>query len=770
MEKANAVNSVPTAIAAAAATHDVADGVVCSSDQNDERTSTSNDVTLAVEPSSLSSATAQNDGSGDANGSSDTDSVRTPVPSAPLSGSSHSQPGGNPVPIPATPGILSSATSPPPLSVLFLSSDTGGGHRASALSLARQFELLYPGTTYQLLDVITEGIPSNASARTHSRSSSSSSFGQSLGGSSIGSNENAENENCSNSIDSADDKDEDCKERDASTFITIKRSATTIDGSEESNVTEITEKASTDSNQSEDQTQSFRTLKKSASSPPAFGIESFYKHLSAHPQQWKLLYHTTNTTPVRLLTDVGLKLATERTVTAKIKQINPDVVISVHPMMTAIPSLCCAKISAETGRHLPFFTVVTDLGSGHDAWFAGKRELERIFLASDAITELAVRRGRIPREKIVRSGLPIRHEFAVHARGMGSDRTSEEGVAYRMKIRATQLNLNDDPAHQVLLVMGGGEGCGALSSIVDSLYIELCSRCIDATVVVVCGRNAELKETLEKRDWDGLRKRGRKRAERRRKTVVLAQRVRKMLSSISSTGDLQRAAEEDRIASSSFAGATKCDSEEPNGEGDITCDSQNVDSSAKKPSALSDTAEMDAGATKKSNEASGARNDELKGSVSSPMSPCSSMESLSAGASSVQVCPLGFVTNMAEHMVGADLLISKAGPGTIAEAASLGLPVLLTSYLPGQEEGNVDFVIKNDFGAFVADSDPDGVAQRCSSWFRNPESLIKMSRKAMEAGVPNAAEDIARSIGQSVVRWMHHNEETAAASVQESDS
>lgn len=42
-----------------------------------------------------------------------------------------------------------------PLKVLFLSSDTGGGHRASAEALAKQFEVLYPGSTYDLVDVWT---------------------------------------------------------------------------------------------------------------------------------------------------------------------------------------------------------------------------------------------------------------------------------------------------------------------------------------------------------------------------------------------------------------------------------------------------------------------------------------------------------------------------------------------------------------------------------------------------------------------------------------
>jgi 1,2-diacylglycerol 3-beta-galactosyltransferase len=44
----------------------------------------------------------------------------------------------------------------------------------------------------------------------------------------------------------------------------------------------------------------------------------------------------------------------------------------------------------------------------------------------------------------------------------------------------------------------------------------------------------------------------------------------------------------------------------------------------------------------------------------------------------VNVVGLGFVSNMAEYMVASDILVSKAGPGTIAEAASVGLPIMLT--------------------------------------------------------------------------------------------
>ena len=42
------------------------------------------------------------------------------------------------------------------------------------------------------------------------------------------------------------------------------------------------------------------------------------------------------------------------------------------------------------------------------------------------------------------------------------------------------------------------------------------------------------------------------------------------------------------------------------------------------------------------------------------------------------VVGLGFVTETAEYMVAADVLVSKAGPGTIAKDASVGLLAMLT--------------------------------------------------------------------------------------------
>jgi 1,2-diacylglycerol 3-beta-galactosyltransferase len=62
---------------------------------------------------------------------------------------------------------------------------------------------------------------------------------------------------------------------------------------------------------------------------------------------------------------------------------------------------------------------------------------------------------------------------------------------------------------------------------------------------------------------------------------------------------------------------------------------------------------------------------------------------------------LGFVRNMPDWMRACDLMITKAGPGTIAEALCSRVPLLLTSHLPGQERGNVDFVVDTGAGRYV---------------------------------------------------------------------
>ncbi len=59
---------------------------------------------------------------------------------------------------------------------------------------------------------------------------------------------------------------------------------------------------------------------------------------------------------------------------------------------------------------------------------------------------------------------------------------------------------------------------------------------------------------------------------------------------------------------------------------------------------------------------------------------------------------LGFVTNVGDWLRCADVVVTKAGPGIIAEAACCATPMLLTSHLPGQERGNAEWVTQAGAG------------------------------------------------------------------------
>ena len=90
----------------------------------------------------------------------------------------------------------------------------------------------------------------------------------------------------------------------------------------------------------------------------------------------------------------------------------------------------------------------------------------------------------------------------------------------------------------------------------------------------------------------------------------------------------------------------------------------------------------------------------------------------------------GFVDNMPELMSASDLLVTKAGPGTLAEAFIAGLPVIISSYIPGQEGGNVRYVLEHEAGAYA--TDPLEIANIAREW-------LQPGNAALERVVANAA-------------------------------
>ncbi len=107
----------------------------------------------------------------------------------------------------------------------------------------------------------------------------------------------------------------------------------------------------------------------------------------------------------------------------------------------------------------------------------------------------------------------------------------------------------------------------------------------------------------------------------------------------------------------------------------------------------------------------------------------------------------GFVQNMPELMLASDLVVTRAGPGVIAEGMACGCPLLLTGYLPGQETGNMREVVRLKAGQYVPR--PAHLVEAVRQWAAKPEAERVAERRRIQAlADPDAAFRIARLLAQ----------------------
>ncbi len=196
------------------------------------------------------------------------------------------------------------------------------------------------------------------------------------------------------------------------------------------------------------------------------------------PWLWKLLYGGPNHRLSNTLAQIGSRLLV-RSAHRVIDAHQPDLIISVHPLM----QLVCMLAMAQRPQRIPFVTVVTDLTTAHPLWF--HREVDAVYVASENTRQMALKAGVDP-ARIHLLGLPIRPAFARPPRPK-ADLRAELGMALEL------------PA---VLLMGGGEGVGPVEEIAAA-----CDASLSATgrpigqIVVICGRNKALQERLATRAW-----------------------------------------------------------------------------------------------------------------------------------------------------------------------------------------------------------------------------------------------------------------------------
>lgn len=308
-----------------------------------------------------------------------------------------------------------------------------------------------------------------------------------------------------------------------------------------------------------------------------------YPYMVKAPRLWSASFYATDgRTQARVLTTTMWPIA--RRAARSLVQSHPaDLIVTVHPFANSLALKALGK------NRPPFINVVTDMVTTHALWFDNRADL--ILVPTETARQRAIK-YHMPADKVYVVGLPVADRYC---KPLGRKSILRKKLGWPVE-------------KPVVLMVGGGEGMGPLAKTAYAID----SSGLDVTLVIVCGRNQKLKESLEAYPWEN-------------NAVIY-----------------------------------------------------------------------------------------------------------------------GFTREMPDFMRASDYIVTKAGPGTVAEALNAQLPIILYSKLPGQEDGNVTFV--EEEGAGVWAPTPQEVVRALTRWISRPEERKKVIENCRRAGRPGAARLIAHAI------------------------
>jgi len=109
-----------------------------------------------------------------------------------------------------------------------------------------------------------------------------------------------------------------------------------------------------------------------------------------------------------------------------------------------------------------------------------------------------------------------------------------------------------------------------------------------------------------------------------------------------------------------------------------------------------------------------------------------------------------FEKNIPQWMMASDVLVTKAGGLILSEGLAAGLPILLIDYLPGQEEGNVRYLLSHQAGALVQNV---GEFRAMMAYWLEGDGyrLSQVSRESAALGHPEAALAVAKALWDAML-------------------
>jgi len=114
------------------------------------------------------------------------------------------------------------------------------------------------------------------------------------------------------------------------------------------------------------------------------------------------------------------------------------------------------------------------------------------------------------------------------------------------------------------------------------------------------------------------------------------------------------------------------------------------------------------------------------------------------GSGKVEFKVLGYVDDMPSWMGAADLLVSKPGGMTSAEAMASGLPMAIYDPIPGQEERNSDQLLEK--GAAIKCNEITILGYKVGRVLAEPGRLEAMRQAARKMGQPQAATKVVQTL------------------------
>lgn len=195
---------------------------------------------------------------------------------------------------------------------------------------------------------------------------------------------------------------------------------------------------------------------------------SYERVVDKHPLLWRYVYDSTD----RQSTRVGhalTVLAGKRLIEA-VRDWHPRVTVCTHFLAPELLARAIRRRQIQTEMHV----VITDQDV-HRIWHYP--EVARYYVGSELVAARLRNTYRVPAEKIVVTGIPVRPEFATLP-----------------STAAARARLGLDPARPIVVFLSGGFASGPMAESILGVWLER----RDAQVVAICGRNERLRRRIDR--------------------------------------------------------------------------------------------------------------------------------------------------------------------------------------------------------------------------------------------------------------------------------